>query len=140
VITSTFGGQKLVRCGRSRASKENGTVSFFFFLLYLSSFSNGWREPTVTLAILPSRLPCFFLLFLIFFVFLFIRYSKSRINFTLLAVIKSRALVYEDQLQAKRRLKRAIESKLDVLDPEWRSKCNFSQWEEEFHFTISEVK
>ncbi|KAM3580056.1 ubiquitin carboxyl-terminal hydrolase [Umbelopsis sp. WA50703] len=67
-------------------------------------------------------------------------YSKSRINFTLLAVIKSRALVYEDQLQAKRRLKRAIESKLDVLDPEWRSKCNFSQWEEEFHFTISEIR
>ncbi|KAJ2961039.1 hypothetical protein NQZ79_g3677 [Umbelopsis isabellina] len=67
-------------------------------------------------------------------------YSKSRINFTLLAVIKSRVLVYEDQLHAKKRLKRAIESKLDVLDPEWRSKCNYSQWEEEFHFTISEIR
>jgi hypothetical protein len=66
--------------------------------------------------------------------------SKSRINFTLFAVIKSRELVYEDRLRSKRRLKLAIESKLDVLDPEWRSKCKFDQWEEEFHFTISEVR
>jgi hypothetical protein len=36
-------------------------------------------------------------------------------------------------------LKLAIETKLDALDPEWRSKCKFDQWEEEFHFTISEV-
>ncbi|CAO3694593.1 unnamed protein product [Umbelopsis ramanniana] len=67
-------------------------------------------------------------------------YSKSRINFTLLAVIKSRELVYEDRLRSKRRLKLAIESKLDTLDAEWRSKCNFDQWEEEFHFTISEIQ
>jgi len=67
-------------------------------------------------------------------------YSKSRINFTLFAVIKSRELVYEDRLRSKRRLKLAIESKLDVLDPEWRSKCKFDQWEEEFHFTISEIQ
>ncbi|CAO3672669.1 unnamed protein product [Umbelopsis vinacea] len=67
-------------------------------------------------------------------------YSKSRINFTLFAVIKSRELVYEDRLRSKRRLKLAIETKLDALDPEWRSKCKFDQWEEEFHFTISEIQ